>query len=75
MHHDEPPIETERLRLRPLTPGDVDPLLEVLADADTMLRPENVASCRVAEKLGMAIWKETVLADVHHYVYRLDRPT
>jgi [ribosomal protein S5]-alanine N-acetyltransferase len=29
-------LETERLRLRPLTPGDVDGLLEVLGDAETM---------------------------------------
>ena len=34
-----------------------------------LCRPENVASCRVADKIGMTIWKETDHKGLHHRVY------
>jgi ribosomal-protein-alanine N-acetyltransferase len=46
-------------------------------DADhviSLIRPENRQSWRVAEKLGMTVWKETIHAGLVHRVYRLDRP-
>jgi ribosomal-protein-alanine N-acetyltransferase len=47
-------------------------------DADhliSLIRPENRQSWRVAEKLGMTVWRETMHADLFHRVYRIDRPT
>jgi [ribosomal protein S5]-alanine N-acetyltransferase len=42
----------------------------------SLIRPENLASRRVAEKNGMTIWKEVTKADLLHYVYAIkrDRP-
>jgi len=45
---------------------DVDHLI-------SLIRPENRQSWHVAEKLGMTIWKETMRAELRHYVYRLAR--
>jgi RimJ/RimL family protein N-acetyltransferase len=45
---------------------DVDHLI-------SLVRPENVASRRVAEKIGMHVWKETDHAGILHRVYRIDR--
>jgi RimJ/RimL family protein N-acetyltransferase len=45
-------------------------------DADhliPLIRPENRQSWRVAEKLGMGVWIETMHADLLHRVYRIDR--
>ncbi|MGZ4137198.1 MAG: GNAT family N-acetyltransferase [Actinomycetota bacterium] len=45
-------------------------------DADhliSLVRPENRQSWRVAEKLGMTVWRETMHADRLHRVYRIDR--
>jgi [ribosomal protein S5]-alanine N-acetyltransferase len=39
----------------------------------SLIRPENVPSWRVAEKLGMAVWKEMERADFRHRVYLLTR--
>jgi RimJ/RimL family protein N-acetyltransferase len=39
----------------------------------SLMRPENLASCRVAEKNGMTIWKETIRANLLHYVYAIKR--
>ena len=39
----------------------------------SLIRPENIASWRVAEKLGMAVWKETDRAEFRHRVYLLTR--
>ncbi len=39
----------------------------------SLVRPENVASCRVAEKIGMRVWRETMHADLRHYVYSTKR--
>lgn len=41
----------------------------------SLIRPENTSSRRVAEKIGMTIWKETVhgTSDWPHLVYRIDR--
>ena len=41
----------------------------------SLIRPENTASRRVAEKLGMSIERETIHADLRHYVYRGERPS
>jgi RimJ/RimL family protein N-acetyltransferase len=38
----------------------------------SLIRPENEPSWRVAEKLGMGIWKETMRAHFLHRVYLLD---
>jgi len=37
----------------------------------SLIRPENEPSWRVAEKLGMRIWKETVRSGLPHRVYQL----
>jgi ribosomal-protein-alanine N-acetyltransferase len=37
----------------------------------SLVRPENVASCRVAEKLGMTVEKETMHAQLRHFVYAM----
>jgi RimJ/RimL family protein N-acetyltransferase len=39
----------------------------------SLIRPENVPSCRVAERNGMTIWKETVRSGLQHHVYRILR--
>jgi len=46
---------------------DVDHLI-------SLVRPENRQSWRVAEKLGMTVWRETMHADLLHRVYRIERP-
>lgn len=46
---------------------DVDHLI-------SLIRPENRQSWRVAEKLGMTVWRETMHANLPHRVYRIDRP-
>jgi RimJ/RimL family protein N-acetyltransferase len=35
----------------------------------SLIRPENLASRRVAEKNGMVVWKEVVRVGVPHLVY------
>ena len=40
----------------------------------SLIRPENTPSCRVAEKLGMTIERETEHAGLPHLVYRSERP-
>ena len=40
----------------------------------SLIRPENVGSVRVAEKLGFRVDRETVRAGFRHRVYRFDRP-
>jgi ribosomal-protein-alanine N-acetyltransferase len=37
----------------------------------SLVRPENVPSCRVAEKLGMTVEKETMHAQLRHFVYAM----
>jgi [ribosomal protein S5]-alanine N-acetyltransferase len=39
----------------------------------SLIRPENLASRRVAEKNGMTIWKEVTRANLLHYVYAIRR--
>jgi ribosomal-protein-alanine N-acetyltransferase len=39
----------------------------------SLIRPENHASRRVAEKNGMTIWKEVTKVDLLHYVYAIKR--
>ena len=39
----------------------------------SLIRPENTPSRRVAERLGMTIWKETMRQKLPHFVYRIDR--
>jgi RimJ/RimL family protein N-acetyltransferase len=46
---------------------DVDHLI-------SLVRPENRQSWRVAEKLGMTVWRETMHANLLHRVYRMERP-
>ena len=41
----------------------------------SLIRPENIPSRRVAEKLGFDIWRGTIRAGWGHLVYRLDPPT
>jgi [ribosomal protein S5]-alanine N-acetyltransferase len=40
----------------------------------SLIRPENIASRRVAEKLGFEVWHGTIKAGWGHLVYRLDPP-
>jgi RimJ/RimL family protein N-acetyltransferase len=39
----------------------------------SLIRPENLASRRVAEKNGMTIWKEVTRANLLHYAYAIKR--
>jgi RimJ/RimL family protein N-acetyltransferase len=39
----------------------------------SLIRPENLASRRVAEKNGMTIWKKVTKVDLLHYVYAIER--
>jgi len=39
----------------------------------SLIRPENVASCRVAERNGMTVWKEVDWRGHRHYVYAVNR--
>lgn len=39
----------------------------------SIIRPENLASRRVAEKNGLAIWKEVTRVDLPHLVYAIQR--
>ena len=40
----------------------------------SLIRPENIASRRVAEKLGFDVWEGTLRVGWGHIVYRLDAP-
>ncbi len=40
----------------------------------SLIRPENLASRRVAERNGMTIWKEINWRGLRHYVYSVARP-
>lgn len=35
----------------------------------SLIRPENLPSRRVAEKMGMTVWKEVMWREIPHYVY------
>ncbi len=39
----------------------------------SLIRPENIASRRVADKLGFGVWRGTIRAGWGHLIYRLDR--
>ena len=39
----------------------------------SLIRPENLPSCRVAERNGMKIWKKTTRSGFLHLVYRVTR--
>jgi RimJ/RimL family protein N-acetyltransferase len=39
----------------------------------SLIRPENLPSRRVAEKLGFDVWRGTIRAGWGHLIYRLDR--
>ena len=56
-----------------------DHCFEVLARGHviSLVRPENVPSARVAEKIGMTVWKERPYGSLGwiHRVYRVDRRT
>jgi [ribosomal protein S5]-alanine N-acetyltransferase len=39
----------------------------------SLIRPENVPSCRVAERNEMTIWKEVPWRGLRHYVYAVER--
>ena len=39
----------------------------------SLIRPENIASRRVAEKNGMTVWKEATRVNLLHYVYAIKR--
>lgn len=40
----------------------------------SIIEPENSASIRVAQKVGMALWKQTEWHDTPVSIYRIDRP-
>jgi ribosomal-protein-alanine N-acetyltransferase len=40
----------------------------------SLIRPENLRSCRVAERNGMIIWKEVQWRGLRHYVYSVQIP-
>lgn len=88
-------LETERLRLRPLTDGDAEALRPILQDAEVMyawehtfsdeevcawiteIRPENLPSRRLAERLGMhpegSFLKRYRGKDMEHIIYEINK--
>ncbi len=40
----------------------------------SLIRPENLPSCKVAERNGMKIWKEIDWRGLRHYVYAVEKP-
>jgi ribosomal-protein-alanine N-acetyltransferase len=40
----------------------------------SLIRPENLPSRRVAEKVGLSLWKEVMWRDLPHCVYVIHRP-
>jgi RimJ/RimL family protein N-acetyltransferase len=40
----------------------------------SLIRPENLPSCRVAERTGMTVWKEVNWRGLRHLVYSIERP-
>jgi len=54
------PIETQRLRLRPLEPGDLDEFVALHAEPEVtaVTNAENDRSIRVAERLGLTPLRE-----------------
>ncbi len=39
----------------------------------SLIRPENRPSCRVAEKIGMTLWKELMWRKIPHHVYCIQK--
>jgi RimJ/RimL family protein N-acetyltransferase len=39
----------------------------------SLIRPENLQSCRVAEKNGMTVWKQVTFRNLPHLVYAIRR--
>jgi [ribosomal protein S5]-alanine N-acetyltransferase len=39
----------------------------------SLIRPENLPSCRVAERVGMTIWKEVSWRGLLHHVYSIEK--
>ncbi len=39
----------------------------------SLIRPENLPSRRVAERVGMTIWREVNWHGLHHYVYSIEK--
>lgn len=39
----------------------------------SLIRPENLPSCRVAERIGMTVWKEVNWRGLPHCVYSIER--
>lgn len=39
----------------------------------SLIRPENLPSCRVAERTGMTVWKEVNWRGLPHYVYSIEK--
>jgi len=39
----------------------------------SLIRPQNLPSCRVAERTGMTVWKEVNWRGLPHYVYSMER--
>ena len=39
----------------------------------SLIRPENLPSCRVAERTGMTVWKEVNWQGLPHCVYSIER--
>jgi RimJ/RimL family protein N-acetyltransferase len=39
----------------------------------SLIRPENLPSCRVAARVGMIVWKEVNWRGLPHYVYSIER--
>jgi RimJ/RimL family protein N-acetyltransferase len=39
----------------------------------SLIRPENLPSCRVAERNGMTIWKQVNWRELPHFVYAIER--
>ncbi|MGH9850615.1 MAG: hypothetical protein ACREBD_12320 [Blastocatellia bacterium] len=55
-------LETERLILREITQDDFD----------SMIRPENIPSRRVAERNGLKIERELFWRGFQHFVYAIE---
>lgn len=65
-------IETERLLLRPMEPGDLDEFAALHADPE-VTNPSNVRSIRVAERLGFTPLRDDDLLGDPVTVYAVRR--
>jgi RimJ/RimL family protein N-acetyltransferase len=67
-------LQTSRLTLREVVHSDLDFLARMLAHPEVSIRPVNVPSRRVAERIGLAPGREVAFHGFRHIVYECRPP-